>query len=161
MKREMIRRIFGRVWMAVMAVAAVTALSGCVDIEPYPGSGPGYNRHFYDQALTGCWELVRIDGRYVNPYETNYLEFYGNGRGTYSYYYNGSPRQEPMSYWCNESYSSVSECEINISYYGSPTTSMDYWFGAGADYLYLQWLTSRGPVTYTYAYIRFLPYPFN
>lgn len=147
-------------WLPLAAAIILSLpLAGCSDWEPGYGPAPGYD--FYDNALTGCWELLMINGRPVAQSETNYLEFYGNGRGSYSYYYNGIPRQERMSYWCEDSYNSVSAYEVNISYAGSRPMTMNYWFGPGGTYLYLDWDTNRGPVTYTYGYLRRLPYPFN
>lgn len=156
MKKSLTYRSFSRLILSLSLLLLTASLQSCSDWEP--GPPPGYGSQFYDSALTGSWELVAINGQAVASYNTNFLKFYGNGRGTYSYYYNGSPYTESMSYWCEESYNTVSNYQINISYNGSTPSTMNYWFAG--NYLYLQWHTDRGITRYTYLYTNRLPYPF-
>lgn len=138
------------------ALLATLALTGCNDWEPGP---PPYNNNFYDRALNGAWELVQINSTPVNPGEANFLDFYGNGRGSYYYYRNGALYRERMSYWCQYSYGSgASDYLINIAYGPDAPTTMSYWWTDGGNRLWMQWMADRGPVTYIYAPVRSVPY---
>lgn len=144
---------------ALTILLAVPALfTSCGDDDWAPGPPPsGWNDAFYDRALTGSWQLIQANGTTVTDNETNYLEFYGNGRGKYSYYQNGMLYSEAMGYWCEAPYGTYTDYQINIQYeYSSPVT-MSYWF-AGDDVLYLRWVTTNGnTVTYTYRAINYTP----
>lgn len=140
-------------------LTAILSLQSCVGWEPAPG--PGYNQRFYDTALTGAWELVSINGMTVAPSNSNFFRFYGNGRGAYYYYVNGIPRKENISYWCEDSFNSVSRYELYVSYEGSSPSPMNYWFSSSGNYLTMQWYSDRGLTRYVYAYSPRLPYPFD
>ena len=132
------------------AFAVAGGLSSCgYEDDWYPVAPNGWNNTFYDRNLNGCWQLVQANSMPVSRFDTNYLEFYGNGRGRYYYYDHGQPYSERIAYWCQVSGLGTSRYQININYeYSSPVT-MSYWFTAG-NTLWLQWTTASGPVTYLY-----------
>lgn len=123
--------------------------------SPYPPSG--WNT-FYDSGLDGKWQLVQANGRPVGNYDTNYMDFYGNGRGMYYYYQNGSRYRERIAYWCQDTYgSSTSRYQINIKYEDGSASTMNYWFTAGGRDLWLQWMTGSGnTVTYVYRAVNYI-----
>lgn len=144
--------------MALMFLGILPLFTSCVDgdnvwnpVPPY-----GWDNAFSDPMLDGRWRLVQANGRPVSPYDTNYLDFYGRGRGAYYYYRNGRLYGEDMAYFCQRS-GGVSRYQINIQYeYGSPVT-MSYWFTDSYS-LWMQWSTSSGPVTYVYTPCDIIPY---
>ncbi len=112
---------------------------------------------FYDQDLTGCWQLYQVNSNYVRGDEVNYMYFNGDGRGTYYYWDRGYQETERLAYWCQRSGSGASTLHINIKYeYGSPST-MNYWFSDN-DTLWMQWRNSYGVQTYVYKYINRVPW---
>ncbi len=112
---------------------------------------------FYDQDLTGCWQLYQVNSNYVRGDEVNYMYFNGDGRGTYYYWDRGYQETERLAYWCQRSVSGASTLQINIKYeYGSPST-MNYWFSDN-DTLWMQWRNSYGVQTYVYKYINRVPW---
>lgn len=122
----------------------------------YPAPPSGWN-YFYDSSLNGSWQLVQANDLPVSQYETNYMYFNGDGRGTYYYYRNGRLFAEDMAYYCQEAYQGASRYQINIQYeYDSPVT-MSYWFSGNT--LWLQWTDGYGDVTtYLYRPARYIPY---
>ncbi|MBD5269294.1 MAG: hypothetical protein HDS43_01555 [Bacteroides sp.] len=145
--------------LAAAALLAAPLFTSCVvdDDGWYPAPPAGWN-YFYDDYLNGRWQLVQVDGRPVSTYNTNYMDFYGNGRGTYYYYRNNRLYSEDMAYYCQDTNYGPSGQQINIQYeYDSPVT-MYYWFTG--DTLWLQWSTNSGPVTYLYRPVNSLPYPY-
>ncbi len=154
MKRSLRNAIYG----ALAAMLLLPMLSSCVvdDGSWYPAPPSGWNNYFYDSYLTGRWQLVRANGMPVGPYDTNYMDFYGNGRGTYYYYERGRLYEEDMAYYCQRSGYGPSDTQINVQYeYGNPVT-MWYWFEG--DFLYMQWTTNSGRVTYVYRPVSVVPY---
>lgn len=133
-----------------VAVICGVGLTSCDDIDYWDSPPPGYVNYGYDSRLTGIWQLYTADSRPVGQYETNYLQFYGNGRGLYYYYSNGRRETEQITYSCYRSQNSTSNYEIDIDYQYSEPTSMNYWFAGGR--LFMQWrLAGSGqPVTYVY-----------
>ncbi len=112
---------------------------------------------FYDQDLTGCWQLYQVNSNYVRGDEVNYMYFNGDGRGTYYYWDRGYQETERLAYCCQRSVSGASTLQINIKYeYGSPST-MNYWFSDN-DTLWMQWRNSYGVQTYVYKYINRVPW---
>ncbi len=121
---------------------------------PLPPSG--WNT-FYDQRLTGKWQLLQANGRPVGGYDTNYMDFYGSGRGMYYYYDNTYPYQERMAYWCQQGSSVSSNYEINIQYEGGGASTMNYWFTDGGTRLWMSWMTNGGnTVTYVYRSVSYI-----
>ncbi|MBD5204379.1 MAG: hypothetical protein HDS82_05855 [Bacteroidales bacterium] len=141
------------------AVMGLTPLfSSCVvdDDGWYPAPPSGWHNYFYDSSLYGRWELVQANGMPVGPYDTNYMDFYGDGRGTYYYYDRGNLYSEDMAYYCQYSDFGPSDTQINVQYeYGNPVT-MWYWFVGSS--LYMQWNTSNGRTTYIYRPVSYVPY---
>ncbi len=146
--------------IAILAAVMLSATLVSCDDGWVPAPGPGPGNTFYDYSLTGCWELYQVNSTPVLPSEMNWMEFNGNGRGWYYYLRNGAPYEERMNYWCEYSYNSVSDYQINISYgNGSPTT-MNYWFTHGGNYLWMQWYSyNHGTTTYVYRSVSGLPQP--
>ncbi len=143
----------------IPVVAAFLLLfPSCGNINIWDPEPPyGWNDTFYDQDLTGCWQLYQVNSQYVRGDEVNYMEFYGNGRGRYYYYSRGYLEDENLAYWCQRSVNGTSALQINIQYeYDSPST-MNYWF-SDADTLWMQWRNSYGVQTYVYKYINHIPW---
>ncbi len=139
--------------MLLTAVLAFGGLTSCGDVTVWSPAPPNGWNTFFDRRLNGTWELVQANGRPVSGYAVNYLTFNGDGRGRYYYYDNGYQESERMAYWCQDAVSGASRYQMNIQYeYSSPTT-VNYWFDQDAryDYLYMQWGTGAGVVTYVYA----------
>lgn len=141
-----------------MMVITLLALSSCDDVDFWSPSPPsGWNDTFYDQNLTGCWQLYQVNSEYIRGDEVNYMKFNGDGRGTYFYYDRGYQKTERLAYWCQRSVNGTSSLQINIQYeYGSPST-MNYWF-SDKDTLWMQWRNSYGVQTYVYKYINRIPW---
>lgn len=138
--------------------ALLLLLPSCGDFNSWDPEPPGgWNDTFYDQDLTGCWQLYQVNSNYVRGDEVNYMYFNGDGRGTYFYYDRGYQETERLAYWCQRSVSGTSSLQINIQYeYGSPST-MNYWFSDN-DTLWMQWRNSAGVQTYVYKYINRVPW---
>lgn len=147
------KKLLFRLLAIVMLLAPATMLTSCGDTVWYPSGPPaGWDNTFYDNALTGYWQLVSADGMPVTGTATNYMEFSGNGYGYYTYWQNGELYTERMGYWCEAPYGNYSDYQINIQYeYSSPVT-MSYWF-SGRNILYMRWVTTGGRIV-TYAYQR-------
>ncbi|MDE6023128.1 MAG: hypothetical protein K2G13_06455 [Muribaculaceae bacterium] len=130
----------------------------CGDINVWDPEPPSsWNDTFYDNNLTGCWQLYQVNSDYVRGDQVNYMYFNGDGRGTYFYYDRGYQETERLAYWCQRSVSGTSSLQINIEYeYGNPST-MNYWF-SDADTLWMQWRNSYGVQTYVYKYINHIPW---
>lgn len=142
--------LYSLIGFATLVVLALGAFMACDDDDSWdPSAPPGWNT-FYDRRLNGCWELEQANGRQVYGMDVNYLDFYGNGRGRYFYYTDGQRDSERMAYWCQDSYSGVSNYQMNIKYeYSSPST-VNYWFTDSGYRLWMQWGTGGGVVTYVY-----------
>ena len=133
--------------MALMLMT-VMLLSSCGDVDVIaPGIGGGYD----DPRLEGYWQLVNVNGRPVGGYESNFLEFYGDGYGKYYYYRNGTPRSERISYWSQLSNYGYSDYQINIRYQSGQASTMNYWFTDGGRTLCMRWNSADGVYTYAYA----------
>lgn len=132
-------------------------LPSCGDINYWDPEPPyGWNT-FYDQNLTGCWQLYQVNSNYVRGEEVNYMYFNGDGRGTYFYYDRGYQRTENLAYWCQRAVDGASSLQINIQYeYGSPST-MNYWF-SDRETLWMQWRNNYGLQTYVYKYYGRIPW---
>lgn len=125
---------------ALMAGGSSIVLTGCVDDDYWPYSPPpgwGAN-YFYDSRLDGSWELVQANSSPVDPYDTNYMDFYGDGHGRYYYYRNSHPYSEEMAYFCQRSRSTTTNYQINIQYEDGTGSTMAYWFTDGGNTLWLQ-----------------------
>lgn len=147
MKRMNFCRIFAGLAVAVMALGGLTA---CEDSDSWNPAPPAGWNTFYDRRLNGSWELAQANGRPVYGEAVNYMTFYGNGQGRYFYYNRGMRDSERMVYWCQYSNSGISSYQMNIQYeYSSPST-VNYWFTDGQSYLWMQWGTGSGVVTYVY-----------
>ena len=134
------------------AVLLVTAgLSSCDDGDNGYWSGPGTGNSYYDSNLNGTWQLIQINEQNVSPSATNYLQFNSTGSGYY-YYYSGGLRETQQIRWvCNAGYNRDT---LTIRYSDGRQSTMNYYFGAGADYLYLNWTTYTGAsMTYCYRYL--------
>lgn len=151
MKRNITKTILS----LVLTIVCGGIFTSCDDDGWIP-VGPGWNDTFYDSKLRGSWQLVQANGRPVGGYDTNYLEFFGGGRGRYYYYENGVLYSEQMGYWCQ--YNGYGENNnIYISYeYGNPST-MTYWFSDYYNTLWLKWITNSGTVLYQYRYYENVP----
>ena len=128
-------------------------LPSCGDINYWSPEPPnGWNNTFYDNNITGCWQLYQVDSDYVRGDEVNYMQFLGDGRGWYYYYSRGSQEVERLAYWCQRSVNATSSLQINIDYEYSNPSTMNYWF-SDSDTLWMQWRTYNGTVhTYVYKY---------
>lgn len=134
----------------VLAMLLAVVTSACGDIDYWDPVGPtGWN--FNDTRLQGYWQLVEINGGAVTGYDTNYLEFFGNGRGEYYYYRNATPRSEDIAYWCQNAEYGDSRYQINIQYANGSASTMNYWFSSSGNTLYLRWNSTNGIYTYAYA----------
>ena len=146
---------------ALMAGGSSIVLTGCVDDDYWPYSPPpgwGAN-YFYDSRLDGSWELVQANSSPVDPYDTNYMDFYGDGHGRYYYYRNSHPYSEEMAYFCQRSGSTTTNYQINIQYEDGTGSTMAYWFTDGGNTLWLQWQTGNGRIiTYLYDRISYIPW---
>ena len=141
--------------LPVLAVFLL-ALPSCGDINYWNPEPPGGDT-FYDQNLTGCWQLYQVNSNYVRGDEVNYMYFNGDGRGTYFYYDHGYQETERLAYWCQRAVDGASSLQINIQYeYGSPST-MNYWF-SDRETLWMQWRNNYGLQTYVYKYYGRIPW---
>ncbi|MDE6444389.1 MAG: hypothetical protein K2K64_08240 [Muribaculaceae bacterium] len=144
----------------ILALATATLLTGCVDDDdnwpyaPPPGWGSNY---FYDQDLNGTWELVQANSQPVGRYDTNYMEFYGGGRGRYYYYDYGRLYAETMAYFCQMSGNTTTNYQINVQYANGEQSTMAYWFTDGYDTLWLQWQIGNRTQTYIYERVSRVP----
>lgn len=137
-----------------MCVAMICAVfTSCDDDDGYWGDYPGYG--YYDHYLTGTWQLVQINGSPIGPAEANYFSFYGNGNGMYYYHRGMRDFEEPINYWCNDTYA---DSYITIDYSGGRESQMQYWFSNGYTSLWMQWMTGSGLTTYRYALISEAPW---
>ena len=119
---------------ALMAGGSSIVLTGCVDDDYWPYSP-------------------------VGPYDTNYMDFYGDGHGRYYYYRNSHPYSEEMAYFCQRSGSTTTNYQINIQYEDGTGSTMAYWFTDGGNTLWLQWQTGNGRVmTYLYDRVSYIPW---
>lgn len=136
----------------LLAICSLAFTSCDVEDEWYDGPS-GWGNAFYDSRLEGIWQLVQADGIDVGRYDTNYLDFLGDGRGYYYYYRIGEPYSERMKYYCQESDSPSSRYQINLQYeYSSPVT-MSYWFSDSTGrVLWLSWYDNNIDRTVTYLY---------
>lgn len=136
--------------MTAIAILAAISFTACDDGDDDYWWGTGTNT-YYDTNLYGTWELIQINERAVTGEQTNYLEFTGQGMGYYFYYSGGLQNTQRINWICNAGYNRDT---ISIRYQDGSTSTMNYYFGSGADYLYLQWNTAQGNVmTYCYRYI--------
>ncbi|MCM1291919.1 MAG: hypothetical protein NC201_07895 [Prevotella sp.] len=144
---------FLQIMVLMLMLAPAFMLTSCGDDVWSPGPPPyDWDNTFFDSRITGAWRLISADGRPVTGTAANYMEFYGNGKGLYTYWDNGELYSERMGYWCEAPYGSYSDYQINIQYeYSSPVT-MSYWL-TGNNVLYMRWFTTNG-TTVTYAYER-------
>ena len=143
----------------LLALAAVTLLSGCTEDDDYwPYSPPpGWGNYFYDDDLYGTWELFQVNSQSVSEYETNYMEFYGGGRGRYYYYDYGRLYGERMAYFCQMSGNTTTSYQINVQYENGEQSTMAYWFTDGYNTLWLQWQVGGRTQTYMYQRVNGIP----
>lgn len=136
--------IINRICCLVAAIVGLTALSSCEIYSSYPP--PGHNDTGYDRNLTGSWELAYVNGHGVYGYETNWLDFYGDGYGVY--YYNDGPYtyELPFDYYCQYDYDNW----LCIHYADGTYAEMVYWFNHDFTTLYLEWYSHGQRVVYTY-----------
>lgn len=147
--------------LAAMALAgSSTLLTSCTESDYWPYSPPagwGAN-YFYDSRLNGSWQLTQANSSDVTLYDTNYMDFFGGGRGRYYYYSNTRPYAEEMAYFCQKSNSNTTNYQINIQYASGGASTMAYWFTDSNNTLWLQWQTNGGS-TVTYIYRRITTSP--
>ena len=153
------RRRAGRMMLypavtAAMILGAGTLAGGVAD-GWYPVAPPGWSS-WYDSYLTGKWRLVECNGKPVGTYDTNWIEYYGNGRGMYYYYSYNRPYSERIAYWCQEPASPNSPYQINIQYEDGTTSTMNYWFQRNDTELCMQWRDHGTLVTYVYAAVSYI-----
>lgn len=141
--------------IAALALLAAGSLTGCVADGWYPVPPSGWTS-WYDSGLTGKWRLVECNGQSVGAYDTNWMEFYGNGRGMYFYYYYNRPYSERIAYWCQQPASPNSPCQINVQYEDGSTATMNYWFQRSGTELCMQWRDHGTLVTYVYASVSYI-----
>ncbi len=137
----------------ILLLVGAGMLTGCDDGGYWGPDIPGGG--YFDPTLRGAWELIQINNNPVGGYNVNYLDFYGGGTGRYYYYYNGIPYEERISYWCATGYTRRT---ITINYENGQTSTMNYWFSGGDNYLWLEWQTGGGYVTYCYRYVNSIPW---
>ncbi|MBD5355852.1 MAG: hypothetical protein HDR88_02460 [Bacteroides sp.] len=157
MKKSFLTSIIG----AAMLIGGSSMLfTSCTDDDYWPYSPPsGWGAdYFYDNRLNGEWELTQANSRPVDRYETNYMDFLGNGRGRYYYYYNSRPYSEEMAYFCQRSNSNTTDYQINIQYEDGSASTMAYWFTDNGNTLWLQWLSGNQTVTYIYSRVSYIPW---
>lgn len=139
--------------IALLAVGSAAMLTGCDDESDWPYSPPpgwGAN-YFYDSRLNGVWELTMADANPVTRFDTNYLDFYGQGHGRYYYYSNTRPLSEEIAYFCQKSDSNTTNYQINIQYASGTASTMAYWFSDNNSSLWMQWKVGNRIVTYLYS----------
>lgn len=133
--------------LSLLAISMMLSLSSCEVHHSYPP--PGYDNSGIDRDLTGTWELAYVNGSPVYGYETNWLDFYGNGNGMYYYNDGGITYELPFDYYSEYGYDNW----LCIYYADGSYAEMNYWFNHDLTILYLEW-TSRGRrVTYTYYWV--------
>lgn len=147
MKRTLLRSglpaVFSLIFLSFL-------LTSCVSGDPWYDGPSG------DSRLYGVWEQYQADGQAVGPYETQYFDFRDNGRGYYYYYQNGRLIRENIYYSCQPSVSGASRYQINITYQGGGTSTINYWFTNGD--LWMNWMTAGGRVvTYVYRPVSYVP----
>lgn len=145
--------------LTLVAAGSATILTGCEDDDYWPyNPPPGWGgNYFYDSRLEGSWELTQADYHPVGRYDTNYMEFYGGGHGTYYYYTNGYLEDEDMAYFCQEADYPNGNNLINIQYETGRPSTMNYWLSNGNTTLTFTWRTGDEIVTYVYSRIRRVP----
>lgn len=146
-------------YFLMVLLGATTLLTGCVDDDYWPYSPPpGWgSNYFYDQSLNGVWELVQANSQPVGPYDTNYMEFNGGGRGRYYYYDYGRLYGENMAYFCQVTGNTTTSYQINVQYENGDTSTMVYWFTDGFNTLWLQWQVGNRTQTYLYERVSRVP----
>ncbi len=132
--------------------------TGCGDVNYWNQEPQGPDR-FYDNRITGCWELYQADSEYITGDAVNYMYFNGDGRGTYFYYDRGYQESERLNYWCQRSVNNASSLQINIDYEYSNPSTMNYWFTNGdRNTLWMQWRNNSGVHTYVYKRVASIPW---
>lgn len=138
--------------LLTVGIILSSAMTSC-ESDDYWYDDPGYYDTFYDQNLTGYWELVQVDSHGVVGYDKNYLSFSGRGYGEYYYWDGGRPYVMPTGYVCQYSNSGVSDYQMNLAYGDGRPTTINYWFTNGGRTLWMQWREYDGYVS-TYVYDR-------
>lgn len=144
----------------LLAGGSSVLLTGCVDDDYWPYSPPtGWgSNYFYDNRLNGEWELTQANSQPVGRYDTNYMDFFGNGRGRYYYYSNTRPYSEEMAYFCQRSGSATTNYQINVQYEDGSASTMAYWFTDSGNSLWLQWMAGGQTITYLYRRVTSIPW---
>lgn len=133
----------------LLIILPALALTSCVEYD-----GP---QTYIDGRLCGAWKLVAANGTPVYGYASNYFEFFRNGSGYYYEFENGELYPESINFWCEDAYSSGPSSQmLCVQYQTGSDLSTAYWFDAGGNLL-MRWVTSSGPVTYTYAPVVSIP----
>lgn len=130
--------------LSMLFVSLTLGLTSC-DNDYYGPPGAAY-----DPNLIGTWELYYADGVRVYGYQTNWLEFYKNGRGTYYYYQDALDYQMGLTYsvdWYGGTQ------QLYITYADGRYVSMNYWYNSNYTYLYTQWYDRGYQHTYVYRYV--------
>lgn len=126
-----------KILYSLVVVLSALSLSSCDDEPVYPTLDPN---------LQGMWQLVAIDGYPVGGYDANWLQFYGDGSGTYFYYNNGLLQQMGLFYSVNYDWT-----QLYVDYADGWSLDSNYWFDRTATLLYMQWWDEYGRQTvYTY-----------
>ena len=152
--KKAIRTRFLTLVALLFALTCSVSLTSCEDDDYYwsvPSNG------YIDSGLIGTWQLVQINGRFVNQFEANYFSFNSNGYGRYYYYVNGRPYAEGINYWCEYDYRGGNNW-LMIDY-PDQSTEQQYWFSDGGNSLWMQFVDGRGQViTYRYQWIDYAPW---
>ena len=135
-------------------------LTSCDDDDYWPYSPPSAwgSNYFYDTRLNGEWELTQANSESVGRYDTNYMDFLGNGHGRYYYYSNSRQCSEEMAYFCQRSDSNTTNYQINVQYEDGSASTMAYWFTDSDNSLWLQWMANGQTVTYLYRRVSSIPW---
>lgn len=137
--------------MAAIAIVAALSIASCSDGDDDYWWGPDNSNNYYDSNLMGTWQLIQINGNNVTAGQTNYLRFTGKGSGYYYYYSGGLRSTQRIAWVCTAGFNRDT---ITIHYQDGTTSTMNYYFTAGADYLYLNWTTYTGQqMSYCYRYM--------
>lgn len=70
--------------LTAVALVATVSFTSCDDGDD--GWWGPIDDTYLDANLDGVWQLYMANGQLVSPYDTSYLEFFGNGTGFYYYY---------------------------------------------------------------------------
>ena len=132
---------------AIAVICCTGLLTSCDDDDDWYGPSG-----FYDNRLTGYWELVEYNDRPVFADDVNYMFFGGNGYGYYYYWENGRRYIDDLYYESQQAMSGYSDYQLNLQYGNGYPTTVNYWF-ENRNVLVMQWPNSYNRLE-TYVYER-------